>query len=120
MTARRGRPPKFNEPEKQELMAEFDEYIKNTDIPIVAEFAAMKGLWKQYFHDHAEFTDLIKKAISKKEAALERGTLLGTLNPTMAVFSLKQMGWTDKVQQDINANVEYAIVPPPMPNINNG
>lgn len=98
MPPRRGRPPKFEEPEKNELLQKFEEYIAETDIPIVAEFAAQQGLFKQYIHDHAEFTDAIKKCITKKEAALERGALMGQINPTMAIFSLKQPwhGWRDK------------------------
>lgn len=102
--AKRGRPPKYNDEQMSELVAKFREYIENTDIPIVAEFAYQNGLYKQYFYDHDEFTDLVKMATSKKEAALEYGALKGTLNPTMAVFSLKQMGWTDKQQTEMTGS----------------
>jgi len=98
MTARRGRPPKLEENEKESLVIKFEKYIEHTEIPIIAEFAAQNGLWKQYFYDHGEFTNLIKKCTTKKEAALEKGALENRINPTMAIFSLKQqgIGWRDK------------------------
>jgi len=91
-----GRPPKLNEENKSELIDKFTQYIEETDIPIIAEFAYKNGLWKQYFYDHAEFTDLIKKATSKKEAVLEKGMITNLYNPAATIFSLKQMGWRDK------------------------
>lgn len=103
--AKRGRPPKHSDDQMTELVASFEKYIEETDIPIVAEFAYQNGLYKNYFYEHDEFTNLIKRATSKKEAALERGSLTGTLNPTQAIFSLKQMGWTDKQHlESINTN----------------
>lgn len=104
--AKRGRPPKHNDEQMSELVAKFKEYIEQTDIPIIAEFAYQNGLYKNYFYEHDEFTNLIKIATSKKEAALEIGSLKGTLNPTQAIFSLKQMGWTDKVQSE-NTNTNH-------------
>lgn len=97
MPPRRGRPPKFEDHDKQTLLEEFEQYIAETDVPIVARFAANKGLAKQYFHDHEEFTDAIKKCMTKKEAALEEGALFGTLKDSMAIFSLKaNHGWKDR------------------------
>lgn len=97
MAARRGRPPKLEDYDKEQLLKEFEEYIAKTDVPIVARFAANKGMYKQYFHDHAEFADAIKRCMSKKEAALEEGALFGTLKDSMAIFSLKaNHGWKDR------------------------
>jgi hypothetical protein len=87
------------------LVAKFKEYVDQTDIPIIAEFSYQNGFGKQYLYDRPEFSDLIKMCLAKKEAALEIGSLKGTLNPTMAVFSLKQLGWTDKQQVEaMNTN----------------
>lgn len=91
-----GRPPKFSPERISEIMEEFDTYIMETDTPIIAEFAGMIGATKSYFYDHKEFSDLIKRCTTKKEGALERGALNGTSNVTMSIFSLKQLGWTDK------------------------
>lgn len=94
-----GRPPKFDEPDKQKLYDEFAEYIASTDVPVLATFAASKGLWKQYFYDHKEFTNLVKLCATKKEGALEEGALTGKLNAPMAIFSLKQLGWKDRAEK---------------------
>lgn len=99
--AKVGRPPKVREADMPELVEKFRKYIEDTDIPIIAEFAYQNGFGKQYFYDRPEFSDLLKIAIAKKETALEIGTLKGTLNPTMAVFSLKQLGWKDRAEKII-------------------
>lgn len=97
MPLRRGRPPKFEEPEKRTLLELFEEYIENTDIPIVARFAANNKLHKQYFYDQPEFSDAIKRCMTKKEAALEEMGLTDRVNSTMAIFSLKaNHGWKDR------------------------
>lgn len=94
--AKVGRPPKIKETEMPELVRKFEEYIDNTEIPILAEFAYQNNVTRPWLYDQQEFSTLIKKCIDKKEVALERGTLNGTLQPTMAVFSLKQLGWKDR------------------------
>ena len=96
-----GRPPKIKAEDQPDLFRKFEEYIDKTDIPIVAEFAYKQGLWKSYFHERPEFANLIKRCLTKKESALERGTLLGSLNAPMAIFSLKQLGWKDRAEKII-------------------
>jgi hypothetical protein len=32
----------------------------------------------------------------QREAGLERGAISGEINPTVAIFALKQLGWRDK------------------------
>jgi hypothetical protein len=90
-----GRPNK-HEAQKAGLLLKFESYIAKEKIPIVAEFAAQNGLHKQWLYDQPEFSDLIKRCVTKKEGALERQALKGDANCSMAIFSLKQMGWTDK------------------------
>lgn len=107
--AKRGRKPKYSKKFLKELAEKFDEYIRNTEIPIIAEFAAQNGLYKQFFYDHDEFSDLIKKALTKKEASLERLGLEGKLNPTMVVFSLKQMGWSDRQEHKHEGKIEIEL-----------
>jgi hypothetical protein len=88
-----GRPREYD---RAALAAAFEDYIENTEIPIVAEFAARHGLTRQFLYDGEEFSDLIKRCTFKKEAALERQALVGSVNCTMAIFSLKQLGWSDR------------------------
>lgn len=92
-----GRPPYSFPPERvEELISLFDKYIQDTEIPIVAEFATMNNIYKQRLYDIEDFADCLKRCTTKKEAALERQGLSNKCNTTMAIFSLKQLGWKDK------------------------
>ena len=102
MMAKRGRPQKYDDAFVAELAKKFERYIEETELPIIAEFAYQNGVTKQLLYEREEFSTLIKMAIAKKEATLERKTLTGEYNPTMAVFSLKQLGWRDKHEIDQN------------------
>jgi hypothetical protein len=103
--AKRGRPKEHSDDKVAELVAKFRQYIEETDIPIIAEFAYQNDVTRQLLYEREEFSTLLKKCVAKKEVALERGALTGALNPTMAVFSLKQLGWTDKHQvESTNTN----------------
>ena len=70
-------------------------------MPIIAEFAYMNEIDRNYLYDNAIFSTLLKRCIAKKEANLEKGALTGKLNPSMAIFSLKQLGWKDKKEVDV-------------------
>lgn len=107
--AKVGRPPKVKESDMPELVERFRKYIEETDIPIIAEFAYKNELTKQYMAERVEFSNLVKLCLQKKEAALEKGTLTGTLNPAMAIFSLKQMGWRDKQEIEHSGDLEIKI-----------
>ncbi len=105
-----GRNPKYDDELIDRLVVKFKEYIENNEIPIIAEFAYMNEIPKQILYEREQFSTLIKICTAKKETALERGALLGALNPTMAVFSLKQMGWTDRQQvESTNHNMNTDV-----------
>lgn len=76
-------------------------YTENNDVPIIAEFCYKNGIPRQTLYDKAQnhegLSDAIKMAILKKEAMLEKGSLNGQINYRFAIFSLKQLGWSDKV-----------------------
>jgi len=104
------RPRKVN---VQDLINGVDDYIASTDIPIVAEYANKNGITKQRLYQlideekakgNNELFDSIKKIIDTKEIALEKGGLLGTLNSSVVIFSLKQLGWKDKIEQTVKVN----------------
>ncbi|HNX81723.1 MAG TPA: hypothetical protein PKL77_06210 [Candidatus Omnitrophota bacterium] len=108
-----GRPPTFTEDLIREICDKLEEYIENTDIPIVAKFAAMNHVCKQRLYDFAKkydwFGDTMKKCIDKKESSLEELALYNKINVSMAIFSLKQLGWTDKSQTEITGKDGGAI-----------
>lgn len=80
----------------EQILIELDLYIENTDIPIVAEFAYKNHIPRQTLYELDPLRDTIKRLISKKEAQLERKALNREIDHTMAIFSLKQLGWVDK------------------------
>ena len=95
------RPRSRTQKQDEQLFNKFKKYIDNTTIPIIAEFAYMNDIERQYLYDNKIFSTLLKKCIAKKEANLEKGALTGKLNPTMAIFSLKQIGWKDKQADEL-------------------
>jgi hypothetical protein len=88
--------------DREALNKKFWAYIEETDIPIVSEFAYKNGLNRTNIYEFPELADAIKACISKKEVALEKKALNGDVNCTMAIFSLKQIGWKDQ------QNIEHA------------
>jgi len=98
--AKEGRPIKYTEEVIEDIRLNMEAYIEMTDIPIVEEFAYSTGVRKQRLYEFAsdsdKFSDSIKRLIEKKIAQLERRGLADTINTTMAIFSLKQLGWSDK------------------------
>jgi len=97
--AKIGRPRKYNKNQVKEIQKKLRNYIDTADLPIIAEFAYRNEILRESLYDYPEFSTLIKRAIDKKETVLEKGVLAGKLNPAMGIFSLKQLGWSDR--QDI-------------------
>jgi len=105
-----GRPRTYSKEQIEEIKEKLSNYIYNSSVPIIAEFAYQNDIPRQTFYDYPEFSTLIKKLLDKKEAQLERGALSGMLNSTMAIFSLKQIGWVNeqKISLDGGVNIVYA------------
>ncbi len=78
------------------LAISLEKYINDTEIPILAEFAYQNNVLRETLYDMPELSTLIKRCMTKKESQLERKTLAGETNTPMAIFSLKQLGWSDK------------------------
>ena len=108
--AKVGRPKKFNKKRVEELMGAFEEYIDSHEVPIVAEFAYINNILRESLYDYKEFSTLLKKCIAKKEANLERGMLCGDMPPAAAIFSLKQLGWSDKREVEHSGGIGVQII----------
>jgi hypothetical protein len=104
-----GRPVKYDDKKLEEIRALFAEYIENTDIPIVAEFAYQNKIPRQKLYEFEALNDTLKGCIDKKEAQLERMGLRGEVDKTMAIFSLKQLGWSDKQQVEHSGGVSINV-----------
>jgi hypothetical protein len=103
----RGRPQEYD---RDALAREFAEYIESQEIPIIAEFAYQHKIDMARFYDWPEFENLLKECIQKKQTALERKALKQDVNVTMAIFSLKQMGWSDKQETTHKGDAANPIV----------
>lgn len=86
--------------DRSDIAQKLHEYIENAEIPVIAEFCYKNNIRRDYLYEMAtndeELSNAIKRCIEKKEAQLEIKSLKGEVNPTQAIFSLKQIGWTDK------------------------
>lgn len=71
-----------------------DEYVH--PVPSVSEFAFLHHIRRQMIYEHSDFAEAIELCKMKRERDLEMGGLSGALNASVAIFGLKQLGWTDK------------------------
>ena len=104
-----GRPKKYTADAEIKLLLE--KYVDDTEIPIVAEFAYLNNVSRKILYEN--YSDTIKKLICKKEAQLERLALTRKIDKTMAIFSLKQLGWRDipeQKQSDDRKPIPYEII----------
>lgn len=94
--------PKKYDPDK---MADIiDSYVVEEDIPVLKDVCYQNRWNDRYIHDLAKTSEKLSESIKmlryKKEANLEKLGLLGIVNSTMAIFSLKQLGWKDKATDE--------------------
>ena len=113
----RGRPQKYDLKEMVEIICD---YTDNTVLPILKEVCYLNG-WNFDTLMNLERQDedlnwAIKRLLQKKEVEVERGGLIGKYNQTMAVFTLKQLGWKDKQDIEIETsddnNVTVKVMTP--------
>lgn len=100
------RPNKYD---ADDLANKLEIYIEEEANPIIAGFCIRPGspcrdTLYELAKNNKRLSDTIKKAIQKQEVFYENGAALGVVNPTFAIFKLKQPahGWTDKQQNDVN------------------
>lgn len=106
-----GRPPKLTPEERKEVYDAFVKYIERTPDPTIVGFCAFDPVGAHYLitkddiHKWEEFSELRKYAIEKQEAYLLNGATTNKLNPTMAIFRLKQPqhGYKDKTETDLTS-----------------
>ena len=84
------------------LRQDIIDYTKQTEYPILKELCYLKHYNYDYVmqlqRDNEELSQSIKELLYKKESYLEREGIKGNLAQTMAVFTLKQLGWRDNIE----------------------
>lgn len=102
---RPGRPREHN---RENLRESLLQYIESRTIPVVSEWAYLNGVPRQKVYAMPELAEALQLAITKKEANLELGALAGKINVSMAIMSLKQIGWSDRRQVEHDVTAEAA------------
>ena len=93
-----------------EMVDIIERYTDDTEIPILKE-VAYQNYWNydtimKYQRVNENLMQSIKRLLNKKEAQLERKGLNKEIDRTVAIFSLKQLGWKDR--QEISFGEEQA------------
>lgn len=100
-----GRPLSYSDPKK--LQADVDKYFEEEPQPTLAGLAYALGINRStlYEYDDKEmFSDIIKRARDRVAATYETRLIYGS-QPTGVIFALKNMGWKDKTESEINGNL---------------
>lgn len=106
-----GRPPIWSNP--NELKVLVDAYFETTARPTLSGLAVYLDIDRQTLYNYKakdEFFDILKKATAKVESIYEERAIYEN-NPTGVIFALKNMGWTDRVANDLTSGGEK-ITPP--------
>ena len=84
-------------------------------VPILKECCLIYG-WKYDYvmelkakEKNEALTQAIKRLLDWKEVRLERGSLTGKINNTFGIFSLKQLGWTDRQIVEHSGVVDFKL-----------
>jgi hypothetical protein len=96
-----GRPLRSDRPE---LLRKFLEYIDSTDIPVIQQFCYQNDVGTDQLYTWPEFAGALDKARNKKEANIEIKSLYNEINTRQAIFSLKQLGWSDRTEQTLRGD----------------
>lgn len=91
----------WNETRFKELTQKMESYIKKTDIPILKEFCFQNNIFVEDLYKHKELKAITQKLIYKKEMALEQLGYTKNSNYPFIIFSLKQLGWTDTLRNEV-------------------
>lgn len=92
-----------------------DTCIKKKKVPILKE-VVVKMNWNYDYvmtlerkEGWEELREAINRLVNTKEYMLERLALDGKITNTMAVFSLKQLGWKDQQTMDVQSSNNKAL-----------
>lgn len=94
----------------EELEAAIKEYFNSRQLQVMPPTVAGLALWlgfedRQSIYDYKDrpaFSCTIKKAITAMEDYAEQRLLVGEGSSTGAIFWLKNHGWKDKTETDVN------------------
>ena len=89
------------------MIQQIEDYLaeKEKGFPILKECCLQYGWSYDTFmrlqRENPDLREAAERLLMTKEVALEKGGLLGKFDRTVVVFSLKQLGWRDKIDLDV-------------------
>jgi hypothetical protein len=109
--AKVGAPLKYSPENIEKICQLLSKYIDENDVPILAEFCYLNDVSRQalYASQYPQFATLREKCLTKKEANLERLAANGAWDTRMAIFSLRQLGWTDRKEVEHSGSVDSKV-----------
>jgi hypothetical protein len=97
-----GRPPLYETPEEMQAAIDIyfatEQHITITGIALALGFESRQSFYD--YEDKEEFSYIIKKARLRVENEYEK-KLITANSATGPIFALKNMGWADKVQNEL-------------------
>ena len=105
-----GRPKVYSD---EKILEDLIKYMNNTDDPYIEDFILQNEFSPDTFYrlakENKKLSDTIKRVHAKQMMRTVRKAELGEINPTFAIFKLKQKcyGWTDK--QEIEHSGEMTV-----------
>lgn len=104
---------------QEDMCVKLDDYtdtcIRKKKVPILKEVVVKCGWNYDYVmtlerkEGWEQLREAINRLVNTKEYMLERLALDGKITNTMAVFSLKQLGWKDQQTMDVQSSNNKAI-----------
>ena len=91
----------------KELADLVSQYFNSTERPTLSGLALYLNIDRQTLYNYKErdeFFDIIKKATARVESIYEERAIYEN-NPTGVIFALKNMGWSDKVENKTDMKV---------------
>ena len=101
----------------KELKTMYSQLLKSEEVVYINQLFSEKSYsrqrfseWKKDFVDCSEITDTIKKIEEVLESRLVVGGLLNKLNPTMAIFTLKNKYSWSNAENKSSYNNYYDVI----------
>ena len=100
-----GHPVVFTDERIDEIISDMEEYAEKEVLPSVAEFCYQQKIHKQRLSDIPRLADAKKRTISlKQEYQAMKAGIAGKIPTALAIFMLKNNGWSDKPEESTENN----------------
>ena len=109
-----GRPKVYTAKKIEEIRQMLEEYIKNEDLPQVSEFCYLndinQGRITELSNENELFSKTIKKLYDKLQSQLWKLSWLNIINPSAAIFRLKNKPFNYSDKQEITVTEAPTLI----------